>query len=179
MTHRPPDRPSKRAVAAGLALLSPSPERLQHDRITRDTVQIADAAGGIGQPYRVEGLLGRLERHGDIGPAERLAGEKFSELFRAAHLEPLHAADMARRSHTEPAGEPNGVSAREGVNRALDALGGLHSACGTCAWMVLGCEMSLAAWARREGWGGRPINGHVAKGTLLGALGVLSRHFGF
>ena len=159
---------------------SPIPiERLQHDRIIRDSVQIADSQGGVGVPYRVEGLLGRLERHGDIGPAERMAGEKFAELFRIANMDPIRAAGMAEKSRGALAGEPNGVAARERLNRALDALGGLHSACGTCAWMVLGCEMSLAAWARREGWGGRPINGHVAKGTLLGTLGVLAKHFGF
>lgn len=156
-----------------------APERLQHDRITRDEHQSADSEGGIGQPYRVEGLLARLQRHGDIGPGEKMAGEKFAELFRQAHMDPLHAAGMAQRCHAVAAGEPNGVSARERVNAALDALGGLHSACGTCAWFVLGCELSLRQWAMREGWGGKPINGHVAKGTLLGALGVLAKHFGF
>ncbi len=154
------------------------PERLQHDRITRSAEQVADSEGGIGRPWRIEGLLARLERHGDIGPAERLAGEKFAELFRAAHMDPIHAAGMARSCHAAAAGEPNGVSARERVNRALDALGGLHSASGTCAWMVLGVEMSLAAWARREGWGGRPINASVAKGVLIGTLGTLTAHFG-
>jgi len=154
------------------------PERLQHDRITRDSVQIADAAGGVGVPYRVEGLLGRLERHGDIGPAERMAGEKFAELFRIANMDPIRAAGMAQKSRGALAGEPNGVAARERLNRALDALGGLGSACGTCAWFVLGCQLSLRQWAMREGWGGRPISPHVARGVLQGTLGVLARHFG-
>lgn len=154
------------------------PERCQHDRITRDVEQVADAAGGVGAPYRVEGLLGRMERHGDIGPAERLAGEKFAELFRLAHMDPLQASGMGQRGDAVAAGEPNGVSARERVNAALDALGGLGSPCGTCCWFVLGVELSLRQWATREGWGGRPISPHVAKGTLLGALGVLVKHFG-
>ena len=153
------------------------PERLQHDRIMRDCETTADSDGGIARPWRVETLLARLERHGDIGPAERLAGERFAELFRAARMDPLHAAGMARICHAVTAGEPNGVSARERVNRALDALGGLHSASGTCAWMVLGVEMPLAAWAQREGWGGRPINPSVAKGVLVATLGTLTAHF--
>lgn len=167
------------AVAANARANAPTPERLTHGRVSLSRDQVVDSDGAIGRPWNAEGLLGRLERQGDIGPAERLAGERFAALFRAANLEPLRAAGMAHKSDAAVSGEPDGVSAREKVNRALDALGGLHSACGTCAWMVLGCELSLAAWARREGWGGRPINGHVAKGTLLGALGVLTRHFGF
>jgi hypothetical protein len=30
----------------------------------------------------------------------------------------------------------------------------------------------------REGWSGRPLREEVAKGILLGALGVLAEHFG-
>ncbi len=161
---------------------SPIPaERHRHDRITRSAEQVADSNGGIGRPWHVEGLLARLERHGDIGPAERMAGEKFAELFRLAHMDPIHAAGMARSCHAVAAGEPNGVSARERVNRALDALGGLGSPCGTAAWFILGCEMSLQQWAIREGWGGqagRAVNPQVAKGVLIGTLGTLTAHFG-
>jgi hypothetical protein len=67
--------------------------------------------------------------------------------------------------------------ARRRINAALDALGGHMSPCGSCAWFVLGQEMSIRAWAIREKWGGRPIREEVAKGTLIGTLGVLARHF--
>jgi len=38
--------------------------------------------------------------------------------------------------------------------------------------------LSMREWAMREGWGGRPLREEVAKGTLVGALGVLAKHFG-
>jgi hypothetical protein len=156
----------------------PLPERLQHDRITRDNDQVADAAGAIGQPWRVEGLLARLERHGDIGPRERMAGEEFGRLFQLAALDPLRAADMGQRVQAQTGGPHNSAWAHGKLNLALDALGGLHSPCGTCAWFILGLELSMRDWALREGWGGRPIRPEVAKGTLLGTLGVLAKHFG-
>ena len=43
---------------------------------------------------------------------------------------------------------------------------------------MLGLDFTIHAWARREGWGGRPINPAVAKGMLVATLGVLARHFG-
>lgn len=156
-----------------------APERLQHDRITRDEHQSADSEGGIGQPYRVEGLLARLQRHGDIGPGEKMAGEKFAELFRQAHMDPLHAAGMAQRCHAVAAGEPNGVSARERLNLVLDDLGGLGTPVATASWFVLGHQMSIRQWSMRESWGGRPLSQAVAKGLIIAALHIIRRHFGY
>jgi len=155
------------------------PERLQHDRITRDSVQSTDSQGGVGVPYRVEGLLGRLERHGDIGPGERMAGERFQELFEAAHGGSLCAVDMARSCHAEAAGEPKGVLAREEVHRALMAMGGHGSASASVAWFILGHQMTLREWSVREGWNGRAVSPHVTKGLLIATLGILKAHFRF
>lgn len=154
------------------------PERLQHDRITRDTVQIADSQGGIGRPFRAEGTLARLERHGDISRAQRLAGERFGELFRMAALDPLKATDMGQRFQAGGRSPHPSEWARSRVNAALDACGGLHSPCGSIAWFVLGLDLSVRQWAIREGWANRRVSPHVAKGTLVGCLGVLQRHFG-
>lgn len=156
-----------------------TPERRQHDRVTRAADQVADAAGAIGSPWRVEGLLARLERHGDIGVRERMAGEEFRRLFHLAALDPLRAADMGQRMPTSIFGEPHSSArAHTRLNLALDVLGGLHSPCGTCAWFVLGLDLSMRDWALREGWGSRPLRPEVAKGTLIGTLGVLAKHFG-
>jgi hypothetical protein len=125
-------------------------------------------------------MLERMERLGEINQRERHAGEEFARLFRHAHLDPLKAADPARgirRSHPEPSPHESD-HARRRVMAALDALGGQSSPCGSCAWFVLGLDLTVHAWAVREGWGGRPLRPAVAKGTLLGALGVLARHFG-
>jgi len=157
----------------------PLPERLQHDRVTRDAETLADTLGGIGLPYRVESLLGRLERHGDITAGQRHAGEEFGRLFALAHLDPIRAADVLHNDRTGSAAANHGSErARRKVLAALDALGGQGSPCGTCAWFVLGCEFSVRAWAMREGWGGKPLSEPVAKGTLIGTLGVLAKHFG-
>ena len=156
----------------------PLPERLQHDRITRETETIADAVGAIGMPWRVEGLLGRLERHGHIGARERHAGEEFARLFQLAHMDPLRAADIVREGRGNSAGPHGSERARRRIIAAMDALGGHGSPCATAAWFVLGCELSMREWAMREGWGGRPLREEVAKGTLVGALGVLAKHFG-
>ena len=160
-------------IAAG-----PTPERRQHDRVTRDSETLADTLGAIGLPYRVEGLLGRLERHGDIGARERAAGEEFARLFQLAHLDPLRAPDVRREgARSQPDTPHGGDRARRRVLAALDALGGHGSPCGSAAWFILGCEFSVRQWALREGWRGRPVREHVAKGILVGTLGVLAEHF--
>ena len=162
------------AITAG-----PPPERRQHGRVSRDTAQLVDAEGNIGLPFRAESLLARLERQGDIGPQERAAGEQFHRLFRLAHLDPLRAADIERHDFFEARlPDRRGDWARYRVLKALDALGGHASPCGACAWYVLGCEYSVREWALRQGWSGKPISQHVAKGTLLGTLGVLAKVFG-
>lgn len=165
-------------VAALAASFGPTPERQQHDRVTRDSETLADSDGAIGLPWRAESMLARMERNGDIGSRERHAGEEFGRLFVLAHLDPLRAADVLRGDRSGNAGPQGTERARRRTLAALDALGGQSSPCGCCAWFVLGCEMSIQAWARREGWGGRPLRPEVAKGTLIGCLGVLARHFG-
>jgi hypothetical protein len=160
------------------APFEPSPLRRQHGRIARAEVQFADASGLIGRPFIAEGLLARLERHGDIGKRERLAGEEFHRLFRLAQLDPLRAADMQREGGGSASQMPHGSErARRLVVDALDSLGGQRSLCGSCAWYVVGADYTLRDWARRMTYEGRPVSQHVAKGVLTGALGVLARHF--
>jgi hypothetical protein len=154
----------------------PLPERRQHDRVTREAQTLVDAGGNIGLPWRVEGLLAKLERHGAIGPKERHAGEEFGRLFQLAALDPLRAADMLQRLPRPASPAIGSAFAQRRINLALDALGGLHSPCGACAWFVLGLDMSMREWALRQGWVGKPIREEVAKGVLLGTLGALANH---
>ena len=154
----------------------PLPERLQHDRVTREAATIADVVGAIGLPWRVEGLLAKLERHGHIGARERQAGEEFGRLFQLAALDPLRAADMLQRLPRPASPAIGSAFAQRRINLALDALGGLHSPCGACAWFVLGLDMSMREWALRQGWAGKPLREEVAKGVLLGTLGTLANH---
>jgi len=158
-------------------MIEPSRQRRQHDRIVRDAVQLADSAGMIGVPWRAEGLLARLERHGDIGRRERQAGDEFARLFHLAHLDPLKAADMGQRSDRAPTTAHGGERARQRIGAALDALGGTDTLCGSCAWHIVGAEMTLAEWAQRQRWAGKRITPTTAKGVLLATLNQLGRHF--
>jgi hypothetical protein len=183
MRHRPPSRPSLRLAAIGMALLAPTPERLTHGRVSRATQTVADAEGAIGLPWLAETPLARLHRRGDIAGEQRRAGEEFQGLFRLAALDPLRAGDMGQRleAPTRPGLGTHGEMverARRRVMDAIDALGGMRSPAGCAAWFIVGLELSVADWARREGWGGRPVSPHVAKGVLIGALGTLAAHFG-
>jgi len=157
---------------------APTPERLTHDRITQATDTIADSDGNIGAPWLVESMLERMQRRGDITAGQRHAGEEFGRLFQLAALDPLRAADVLRGERTGSAASTHGSErARRHVLLAIDALGGIGSPCGGCAWFVLGCEMSLRQWSLREGWAGKPIREQVAKGILVGTLGILAEHF--
>ncbi|HVE21573.1 MAG TPA: hypothetical protein VNC39_06315 [Acidocella sp.] len=178
MTHRPPARPSRKAAAAGKALLAPTPERLKHGTVSRARDSVADAHGGIGLPWLVETPLQRLYERGAINQAQLIAGEQFQRIFRLAHHDALRAADLLRDvRHSAPVDAVAVERARDSVWQAIRACGGMGSPCGSCAWHVLGNEMTVAEWARREGWGGKPMREEVAKGTLIGTLGVLAQHF--
>lgn len=175
------DRVSKkprRTSAAVAALDVLTPERAQHDSISR-LKQIIDSRGEISSPYRVQSLLDRLVVRGDAGLREHAAGVEFARLYRLSALHPLRASDLMQEVRHQAADMPHGGDrARKRRDDAMDALGGHSSPCGLCAWFVLGEELSLREWALREGWGGRPLREETAKGILLGTLGVLAEHFG-
>ena len=85
------------------------------------------------------------------------------------------AADRAPTSLTL---SDHHMDARRKIGAALDALGGHESAAGSCAWHVVGLEMSVREWAMRQGWGGRPVAPPQAQGMLVATLSVLAGHFG-
>jgi len=154
------------------------PERLKHGRVKRARETMADASGAIGRPYLVENTLDRLLRRGDISNAQHLAGNTFSSLFSLANLDPLRARDLGQRIDAGQRTNGSGVEgARRRVNSALDALGGLGSPCGSACWHILGVQLSIAEWARREGWAQRPIRHESATLVLVGGLSVLAAHF--
>jgi hypothetical protein len=166
-------------VAGGDAEEPPHPSfwRVQHGDVAppeRD----ADPEGRPVLRRRAIDLLGRLEASGTIDAPMRDAGRTFHALFRAAALDPLRPAPLVRL----PAGTGETLTERRlGTRRkvmaALDALGGLDSAAGSCVWHVLGCGCSIREWAARQGWSGRPVGHAQAQGMLVAALGVLAAHF--
>ena len=79
----------------------------------------------------------------------------------------------------EPELNERQLDARRRVHQSLEALGGLSSPAGSCAWHVVGLQRSLREWAIRQGWGGRPVRQEQAQGILVAALGMLAAHFGY
>jgi hypothetical protein len=168
--------------------LLPTPERLNHGDVIRPADAILDAQGGLVRPYRGLDTLERMQRAGTINERERLAGNRFHDLFRHAMLDRLRATDPTRipisvlngsgtRAGAGWAGEGN-EGARLAVLSALDALGGVQSIGGSCAWHVLGCEMTIVTWALTISSTGRRMNKHTASGVLLTDLQQLQAHFG-
>jgi hypothetical protein len=159
------------------ALAEPSRERRRQGRVTRAAEQLADSQGGIGQPWIAEGTLARLLRQHQIDAEQWHAGTRFGEAFQNAGLHPLRAAEMVRRI-AGGCDMPNGAEgARQTIECALDALGGIHTPLGSVSWFVLGLDLSLDEWRRREGWAGRALRHETATLVLVGALGVLANHF--
>lgn len=159
--------------------VKPTRERRRHGLVEQMVGQIADTAGIAGSPWQAETFLAKLERAGGITSAQRAAGEEFHRLFHLAALDPLRAADMGRVGcgYGGVSCSPGSENAHRRVDAALDALGGLKSACGACAYFVLGLDLSLREFAARQQW--RGANPHGAKGVLVGTLGVLAKHFGY
>ena len=164
-------------------VILPPPERGQHDAVEQVVTVVTDESGRSQRtrPYQIVGLMERMRREGAISPAMLKAGERYRDLFRVAQLDALRAGDVGKpvvdggRRSTEMGVRVEG--ARNAVWRATLALGGLSSPGGSCVWHVIGLETSLSGWATSQGWGGKKVNNHAAKGIFVASLGVLERHF--
>ena len=165
--------------------LLPTAERLAHGEVIRLAAAIVDAEGEWARPYRGVDTLERMERAGTINARERRAGNQFHDLFRKAMLDGLRAADPTRLPVILANGNNGGrfmgdgdERARLAVFSALDALGGIQTAAGSCAWHVLGCETTLETWAMAISSSGRRMSRGMASGILLSDLQILRGYFG-
>lgn len=160
-------------------LANPTRWRLQHGGFSEPIREADPDTGTPVEHRRAVDTLGLMLANGTITHEMHDAGTTFRRLFRAAALDGLRATPLLR----VPGGSGDALterqaSARERVATALDTLGGHESAAGSCAWHVLGLEMSVREWAQRQGWGGRPVAPPQAQGMLVATLAVLARHFG-
>ena len=165
--------------------LLPTAERLTHGEVLRLATSIVDAQGAWSRPYRGVDTLERMERAGTINARERCAGNRFHDLFRKAMLDGLRAADPTRLPVILANGNNGGCFAHDGdegarlaVFSAIDALGGIQTAPGSCAWHVLGCETTLETWAMAISSSGRRMSRGMASGILLSDLQILRGYFG-
>lgn len=169
--------------------IKPSRWRRQHGAIKRaieliprpkdgTAPQIVDSRGEIGDPYTGLSLLQGWEIDGKITREMRLAGDRFHELFHLAALDPLAAADLSRVGGARgPMKHRGSIGARIAFHDAMDALGGLESMLGSCAWSVLGEDRSIRHWAGI--YGRAKMDKNVATGVVMGVLGALRVHFGY
>jgi hypothetical protein len=174
------ERQRKGMVGCGLA---PTPERLRHGPVVRKPRLIEDKAAA---PMVWQGLdtLAIMLARGSINEAMKKAGDCFHDHFRRAGLDGLRAADPTRVPvHLRGSGvfprHHGSEAARLQIHSALDALGGMLEPGGSCAWYVLGCEMSLKRWALTANWASRRIDHVVASGILIADLGILRAHWAF
>jgi hypothetical protein len=160
-------------------LSKPTPWRLQHGGFSEPVREADPETGSPVQHRRAVDTLGMMLGNGTITQDMHDAGVAFRRLFRAAALDGLRVMPLLHiPGGCGDALTERQVAARQRVAAALDALGGHGSAAGSCAWHVLGLEMSVREWAQRQGWGGRPVPPPQAQGMLVATLGVLAAHFG-
>jgi hypothetical protein len=159
--------------------LGPSKWRLQHGDFSEPVREADPETGTPVQHRRAIDTLALMLRNGTITQEMHDAGSTFRTLFRRAALDGMARAPLIRLpgKSADTISERN-VEARRKVGAALDALGGHDSAAGSCAWYVIGLEMSVREWAMRQGWGGKTIPATQAQGMLVATLSVLAGHFG-
>lgn len=160
-------------------LSKPSQWRMQHGAFS-EPVREPDPESGVPRAHRYAiDTLGVMLGNGTITAEMHDAGAMFRRNFRIAALDSLRGMALLRI----PGGRGESLTeqqfgARRHVAEAMEALGGFDSAGASCVWHVVGLESSITEWARRHGWGGRPVGATQAQGMLVVALGVLARHYG-
>lgn len=160
-------------------LSKPSRWRLQHGGFGEPVRETDQETGTPIAVRRAVDTLGLMLANGTITPAMHDAGAVFRAQFRAAALDELRAMPLVR----VPGGSGDTPTERQAAARAkvaaaIDTLGGVDNAAGSCVWHVVGLECSVREWAMRQGWGGRSVPATQAQGMLVAALAVLAGHYG-
>jgi hypothetical protein len=146
-----------------------------------EPVYEADPGGRPVVHHRTVDTLGIMLRAGTITAGMHNAARDFQARFTVARFDAVRCMSLIRLPGGGGAADFTDaqLDARRRVGNALDALGGLGSPAGSCVWHVVGLQRSVTEWAKRQGWGGRPVRVEQAQGILIAALGVLARHYGY
>lgn len=172
-------RKGKRTTPNVEDLSKPSKWRLQHGSFSEPIREADPETGSPVQHRRAVDTLGLMLANGSITPEMHEAGCIFRTLLRSAAIDSMSTSQLIRLpGSTADRLSNRQIDARRRVTEALDALGGHDSPAGSCAWFVVGLEMSVREWAARRGWSGRPVPQPIAGGILVAALGILAMHFG-
>jgi len=132
------------------------------------------------QRARRRPLLEQWFVDGQITQEMHDAGLRFEHDFEGSQMRDRYGTYMVERVSGGAQQKENYVvsvlHARKRINSVLEALGDIGS---SVLWDCLGNQLSLREHATRQQCNGKPINTHQAKGRLIAALGMLSRHYGF
>lgn len=146
-------------------------ERRQHD----DLAPITTIEGKRQvRAVQVADTIGRMVQSGAITASQAGAARRFHADFRQAQLDQLRAAPLQRQSRGLR-DDTAQLAARDRIDKVIRRLGGHGSIAAHAIWFVAGAGFTIKGWAQRERNGaGRPLNEHLAKGILIGALAVLA-----
>jgi hypothetical protein len=174
MARRKRKTSSAQVVAAGLPVI-------QRQEDVLEPVYEADPDGRPVVHHRTVDTLGVMLRAGTITKDMHDAARDFQAQFTIARYDTLVCMRFQRNPSKGNRAELTEaqIDARRRVDEAMNALGGLGSPAGGCAWHVLGLQRSIREWAMRQGWGGRPVRIEQAQGILIAGLGMLKRHYGY
>ena len=132
--------------------------------------------------YRTVDTLALMLRNGSITGAMHDAGQQFSQDFARAFGSGVASPKLDGLPGGTAPGQmmvERNAGAARAVRDALEAVGGSGSPAGSALWYVAGLGQSVREWALRQGWAGKAISLHEAKGILVAGLGVLARHYGY
>ena len=182
---KPVKVPVKRARRAARQPENPNPgaltpERRRRKDLMREAVPDPDDQKIDRLVWRASSHLQRMLNKGTIKASEALAGEVFYQDFHRAGWHALRAASMEWSPRGERGDNPGVQAARLELYKAFDVMGGLGAPCSQVLIHVIGMEMSIRAWALREGGGvgGWRLDPQTARGLLIGALSVMVAHYG-
>ena len=157
-------------------------ERIRPDGSVIRYVREEDDDQKPAEHYRTVDTLALMLRNRTITGAMHDAGQQFSQDFARAFGSGVASPKLDGMPGGTAPGEmmvERNAGAARAVRQALDAVGGNASPAGSALWFVAGLQMSIRDWALRDGWNGKRVEKTEAKGTLVAALGVLARYYGY
>ena len=173
---------TQRARAAAVKKPRIGDERIRPDGSVIRYVREEDDDQKPADHFRTVDTLALMLRNRTITEAMHDAGQQFSQDFARAFGSGVASPKLDGLPGGTAPGQmmvERNAGAARAVRDALDAVGGHGSPAGSALWFVAGLGQSVREWALRQGWAGKAISLHEAKGILIAGLGMLARYYGY
>ena len=173
---------TQRARAAAVKKPRIGDERIRPDGSVIRYVRGEDDDQKPAEHFRTVDTLALMLRNRTITEAMHDAGQQFSQDFARAFASGVASPKLDGLPGGTAPGQmmvERNAGAARAVRDALDAVGGHGSPAGSALWFVAGLGQSVREWALRQGWAGKAISLHEAKGILIAGLGMLARYYGY